>query len=66
MENEIEQLVKADLLAVTLFINLQYVLNQKDAPAGAGSLAPPFYSQVEYSLEPATIYITCINRYKKV
>jgi hypothetical protein len=32
---------KADLLADTLFEDLQYLANQKDAPAGAGSLIPP-------------------------
>jgi hypothetical protein len=46
MTNELpdmEQFTEADLLAVMLFADGSFVVKQKDMPAGAGSLAPPFY-----------------------
>jgi len=44
MENGAEQYAEADLLADTLFEDLQDVEYQKGVPAGAGRLAPPLYN----------------------
>jgi hypothetical protein len=46
----IEQYAKADLLAVTLFGEQQFVTNQKGAPAGGGGLAPPLYVFTDYQI----------------
>jgi hypothetical protein len=40
----VEQIAKADLLAVMLFANVWLLVEQKGMPASAGSLAPPFYA----------------------
>jgi hypothetical protein len=42
--SEVEQITKADLLAVTLFENRGDGTYQKGVPAYAGGLVPPFYS----------------------
>ena len=41
--NGVEQIAEADLLAVMLFADVWFVVEQKGMPAGAGSLAPPLY-----------------------
>jgi hypothetical protein len=46
--NRIEQSTKADLLAVTLFEDRGEVTTQKDVPACAGGLVPPFHTSKIY------------------
>ncbi len=42
----LNRILKADLLAVTLFEDGGEGTNQKGLPAGAGGLVPPFHGQI--------------------